>query len=88
MLQEKGANNINLVTPTHYVPQIITALDIARKKGLTLPIVYNTRGYETKETIKMLSGYVDKVRREEKNTLYCIAGDMLEVLLLTPNFWV
>lgn len=58
-LQNQGANNINLVTPTHYVPKIIQALDIARKKGLFLPIIYNTSGYETVETIKMLEGYVD-----------------------------
>lgn len=59
VLQEKGANNINLVTPTHYVPQIIEALNLARKEGLKLPIVYNTSSYETAETIKMLDGYVD-----------------------------
>ena len=58
-LQEKGANNINLVTPSHYVPQIIQALDLARKAGLKLPIVYNTSAYETVDTIKMLDGYVD-----------------------------
>lgn len=58
-LQEKGAANINLVTPTHYVLQIIEALDLARKEGLTLPIVYNTSGYEKPETIRMLEGYVD-----------------------------
>mgnify|MGYP002327111464 CR=1 FL=1 len=58
-LQEQGANNINLVTPTHFVPQIIAALDQARKKGLNLPIVYNTSGYEKPETIQMLDGYVD-----------------------------
>lgn len=58
-LQEKGANNINLVTPTHYVPQIILALEKARKKGLTLPIVYNSSGYEKVETLKALEGYVD-----------------------------
>ena len=58
-LQEKGANNINLVTPTHYVPQIIHAIDLARKAGLKLPIVYNTSAYETVDTIKMLDGYVD-----------------------------
>ena len=58
-LQEKGANNINLVTPSHYVPQIIEALDIARARGLVLPIVYNSSGYEKKETIKGLEGYVD-----------------------------
>ena len=53
-LQEKGAANINLVTPTHYVLQIIEALDLARKEGLSLPIVYNTSGYEKPETIRML----------------------------------
>ena len=58
-LQEKGANNINLVTPTHYVPQIIDAVNLARKKGLTLPILYNSSGYENVETIKMLHGIVD-----------------------------
>ena len=58
-LQEKGAANINLVTPTHYVLQIIEALDLARKEGLSLPIVYNTSGYEKPETIRMLDGYVD-----------------------------
>ncbi len=58
-LQEKGANNINLVTPTHFVPQIIESLDIAKEKGLTLPVVYNCGGYEKVETIKKLSGYVD-----------------------------
>lgn len=58
-LQNQGANNINLVTPTHFVAQIISAIEIARKKGLVLPIVYNTSGYENVETIKMLDGYVD-----------------------------
>ena len=58
-LQQKGAANINLVTPTHYVPSILSALDRARANGLTLPIVYNTGNYETLETLKMLEGYVD-----------------------------
>lgn len=58
-LQSQGANNINLVTPTHFVPQIIQALDISREKGLNLPIVYNTGSYDTVETIRMLKGYVD-----------------------------
>ena len=55
-LQEKGANNINLVTPTHYVPQIIEALKIARKNKLTIPILYNTNSYDSIETIKSLNG--------------------------------
>lgn len=57
--QEKGAENINLVTPTMYVPQIIEALKIAKKKGLHLPIIYNSNGYENVETIKLLNGYID-----------------------------
>ena len=57
--QEKGVENINLVTPTSYVPQIIEALKIAKSQGLKLPIVYNTNGYENIETIKQLEGYID-----------------------------
>ena len=57
--QESGANNINLVTPTMYVYQIIEAIKIAKSKGLTLPIIYNTNGYENVETIRELKGYVD-----------------------------
>lgn len=57
--QAKGVENINLVTPTSYVPQIIEAIKIARKNGLKLPIVYNTNSYENIETLKMLEGYVD-----------------------------
>lgn len=57
--QERGANNINLVTPTMYVEQIIKAIDIAKKNVLNIPIVYNTNGYEEVETIKKLNGYID-----------------------------
>ncbi len=57
-LQNEGAHNINLVSPTHFVPQIIKALDIAKGR-LRIPVVYNTGGYERAETLKMLSGYVD-----------------------------
>lgn len=59
LLQNKDVENINLVTPTSYVPQIIEAIKIARKKGLKIPIIYNTNGYENVETIKMLEGYID-----------------------------
>ena len=58
-LQAKNANNINLVTPTHFVPSIIEAIKLARKKGLSIPIVYNTSGYESVATIKQLAGYID-----------------------------
>ena len=56
-LQEKGAHNINLVSPTPYVPHIIKALDMIKGK-LTIPVVYNCGGYERLETLKMLDGYV------------------------------
>lgn len=58
-LQAKGAANINLVTPTPHVLHIIQAVKLAKEKGLKLPIVYNTNGYETLETITMLKGTVD-----------------------------
>lgn len=57
--QERNVENINLVTPTSYAIQIIEAIKIARNKGLNIPIVYNTNGYENVETIKKLEGYVD-----------------------------
>ena len=58
-LQAQGANNINLVTPGQWRPWICAALDIAREKGLTLPIVCNTGGYETTESIAAWNGYID-----------------------------
>lgn len=58
-LQDKGAENINLVTPTHFIPQIIRALDKVRGNGLEIPVVYNTSGYENAESLRMLEGYVD-----------------------------
>lgn len=57
--QEKKAHNINLVTPTMYVYQIIEAIKIAKSKGLNIPIIYNSNGYENIETIKLLNGYID-----------------------------
>ena len=58
-LQKRGCHNINLVTPTHYSPHIVLALDLAASKGLRLPIVYNTCGWEREEILKMLDGIVD-----------------------------
>lgn len=58
-LQEKGAANINLVTPTHYIPRIREALILAKSKGLQLPIVYNTGGYEKVESLQLLDGLID-----------------------------
>ena len=57
-LQKKGAENINLVTPTHFIPQIRAALDMVRA-DLKLPVVYNSSGYESVESLKLLAGYID-----------------------------
>ncbi len=58
-LQEQGCHNLNLVTPTHFMPQILKALAIARQRDFRLPIVYNTSGYESVEALKLLDGIVD-----------------------------
>ena len=58
-LQKKGALNINLVTPTHFVIQIIEAIKLAKSNGLNIPIVYNSSGYESVETLKLLNGLID-----------------------------
>lgn len=58
-LQDKGADNINLVTGTPYIPHIVKALDMAKKKGLVIPIIYNSSGYESVVALKMLDGYID-----------------------------
>lgn len=58
-LQAKGAKNINLVTATQWLPWVLPALDSARRRGLRLPVVYNTGGYETVQTVQALAGYVD-----------------------------
>lgn len=58
-LQGQGANNINLVTAGHYLPQTAAALSLAREQGLTLPVVYNSSGYEKPEMLRLLAGLVD-----------------------------
>ena len=58
-LQSNGAYNINLVSPTIYVLQIIKALDIAKSNGLNIPVIYNSSGYEKDDTIELLNGYID-----------------------------
>ena len=58
-LQEKKVHNINLVTPTMYIPSIIKAIKKAKKNGLIIPIIYNSSGYENVNAIKMLNGYID-----------------------------
>jgi len=85
-LQLRGCHNINLVTPTHYVPQIVAALPAAIELGLTIPLVYNCGGYESSEAIKLLDGIIDiympdtKFSREETAALYCNAPDYPRVL--------
>lgn len=84
-LQEMGANNINLVTPSHFVPQIAVALRQAKQKGLQLPIVYNTSSYETVETLAQLDGLVDvylpdlKYRSPALSEKYSFAENYFEV---------
>lgn len=58
-LQQKGANNINLVTPDHYIPQIVQAIHRAKERGFTLPFVYNTGSYVSVEALRMLDGLID-----------------------------
>ena len=58
-LEKEGANNINLVTGTHYIPQIAEALKLAKAEGLVIPVVYNTGGYEKVESLRLLDGLVD-----------------------------
>jgi putative pyruvate formate lyase activating enzyme len=84
-LQEQKANNINLVTPTHYVPQIISAVENARRMGLVIPIVYNTASYERPETVRSLSDTVDiflpdlKYYDPELSAKYSFAPDYFDV---------
>ena len=79
-LQDKGAHNINLVSATHYVPQVIEALDLCKGR-LNIPVAYNSGGYELPETIEMLRGYVDifmpdlKYYDSEISEKYSAAGD-------------
>ena len=83
-LQQKGAKNLNLVTATQWLPWVTQALDAARRNGLTLPVAYNTGGYETVETVKALAGYVDiwladvKYRSPELSAEYSNAPDYFE----------
>ena len=84
-LQEKGANNINLVTGIHYIPKIAEALRLAKAEGLIIPIVYNTGGYEKEESLHMLEGLVDiylpdmKYVSSELSKEYSNAPDYFEV---------
>ena len=83
-LQQSGVHNINLVTPTHFVPGIIEALLIAKSKGLTVPVVYNSSGYESEETLQLLSGLIDiylpdyKYFSSHLSELYSVVPDYQE----------
>ena len=78
-LARQGAATLDLVTPTHYTPQILRALSLARKNGLTLPVVWNTSGYETVENVSRIAGAADiflpdlKYAAEESGRLYSAA---------------
>jgi putative pyruvate formate lyase activating enzyme len=84
-LADKGCHNINFVTPTHVVPQILEALELAAQAGLDLPLVYNTGGYDSKETIRLLEGIFDiympdfKFWEEGPAKTFCSASDYREV---------
>jgi putative pyruvate formate lyase activating enzyme len=87
-LQKRGCHNINFVTPSHVVPQILSALDIAVKKGLNVPLVYNSGGYDSVETLKILEGVFDiympdfKFWDPEISELTCNAPDYPEIVRL------
>lgn len=82
-LQERGCHNINLVTPTHYLPQILSALDLACEAGLTLPLVWNCGGYESLTALRLLDGIVDIYMPDVK------FGNSETALRLTgvPHYW-
>jgi len=83
-LESQGCHNINFVSPTHYLPQILQALVIATEKGLSIPIVYNTSGYDLAETIRDLRGVIDiympdmRYSEEAMAKLYSDAPDYVE----------
>ncbi len=84
-LQDQGANNINLVTPDHYAPAIVSALDLAKRAGLQLPVICNCSGYMSPETLKIFDGYIDvwlpdfKYVSSELSARYSKAPDYFEV---------
>lgn len=83
-LQRQRAHNVNLVTPTHFVPQIIEAISLAREGGFHIPVVYNSGGYEKPETLKLLEGYADiylpdlKYRSPELSKKYSNCADYFQ----------
>jgi putative pyruvate formate lyase activating enzyme len=86
-LQEMGCHNINIVTPTHVVPQVIEALPVAIERGLRIPLVYNTSGYDSVESLQILEGIFDiympdfKFWNESFSEKYCRAPDYRETAI-------
>lgn len=81
-LQERGCHNINLVTPTHFAPQILEALSIANENGLNIPIVYNTSGYDSVRVLKILEGVIDIYMPDFK----FIDAEMAKKLAKAPDY--
>lgn len=81
-LERRGAHNINFVTPTHYVPQIMESLLSAYRQGLTLPIVYNTSGYDKVETLRLLDGIVEIYMPDMRYSVV----EMAECYSAAPNY--
>ena len=85
-LQNQGVHNINFVSPSHVVPQILEALPLAIQQGLSIPLVYNTGGYDLAETLKLLDGVIDiylpdyKFSQDIPAIFYCKAPDYPEVV--------
>jgi putative pyruvate formate lyase activating enzyme len=75
-LQQAGCHNINIVTPSHIVPQLIRAIDIAAGQGLALPIVYNTGGYDAPGTLRLLDGIIDIYMPDAKYGSNAVAADL------------
>jgi len=84
-LEDQGCHNINFVTPSHYMPQILEAVFLAKEKGLNAPLVYNCGGYESLEALKILDGVIDiympdmKYSDDKVSKKYSFAEDYLEV---------
>ncbi|MCC8042507.1 MAG: radical SAM protein [Oscillospiraceae bacterium] len=92
-LRDKGAHNINLVTPTHYIPQIIIALDSVKHR-LDIPIVYNTGGYDSVSSLKLIDDYIDiyltdiKYRSSVLSKKYSDAEDYFDVASAAAEFMI
>jgi len=82
-LQKGGRHNINFVTPTHVVPQILDALVVARSRGLTIPLVYNCGGYESVETLELLDGVIEIYMPDAKYSDNAVGRALCNV----PDYW-